>query len=64
VHTNLGRCLLRRRCVRPVDLGHAFIERVRGKSRTPEVSAEVVQERGIVYKDTHGPQSQSFFGHS
>jgi len=61
VHPNLGRCLLRRRCVRSVDVGHPFIDRVRGESRTPEVSAEIVQKRGVFDKDTHGPQSQSLF---
>ncbi len=61
MHTNLGRRLLKRRCVWPVDLGHAFVDGVRGKSCTSEVSAEVVQKRGIVDEDTHGPQSQSLF---
>ena len=60
VHANLGRRLLRRRCVRPVDFRHAFVDRVRGESGTPEVSAEVVQKRRVVDEDTHGPQSQSF----
>ena len=56
VHANLGRRLPRRRCVRPIDLRHAFVDRVRGESGTPEVSAEVVQKRRVVDEDTHGPQ--------
>ena len=59
MHLDLVPRLLSAWRVRPVDLDHASAGRVRRKPGTPEVSAQIVQKRGIVKEDKHGPQSQS-----
>ena len=58
MHTDLGLRLSARQRALQCYFHHPSSNRVRCEPRTPEVGAEIVNERGIIKENKHGPQSQ------
>ena len=58
MHADLGFRLSARRRALQLYLHHPSSNRVRREAGTPEVGAEIVNERGIIKENKHGPQSQ------